>query len=213
MATSYDYLFKLLIVGGRESNKHKMLEKFLSQNNATAPVGNLTTGITYGSASGIDYKLTNLNRNGRKIRLQIWDTAGQERFRSVTSSFYRGSHGAVLVFSLAQQPSFPGLEFWLKEIRENVPKRCVVLLVGTMSSGEAVREVSVQAMEEFSAAQEVQYFECDLDHVNQSGVNEIFTSLVDTIVDNILVGGQNFENSIKLNDSALSDTTSKSCCK
>ena len=52
MATSYDYLFKLLIVGGRESNKHKMLEKFLSQNNATAPVGNLTTGITYGSASG-----------------------------------------------------------------------------------------------------------------------------------------------------------------
>ena len=76
---------------------------------------------------------------------------------------------------------------------QNVPKRCVVLLVGTMSSGEAVREVSVQAMEEFSAAQEVQYFECDLDHVNQSGVNEIFTSLVDTIVDNILVGGQNFE--------------------
>jgi len=53
MANSYDYLFKLLIVGGRESNKQKMLEKFLNSNNATAAGGNnLTTGITYGSASG-----------------------------------------------------------------------------------------------------------------------------------------------------------------
>ena len=69
----------------------------------------------------------------------------------------------------------------------------MVLLVGTVSSQEVVREVSRQAMEEFAAAQEVNYFECELDHNNRSDVNKVFTTLVDNIVDSVLSGGQNFE--------------------
>jgi len=77
---------------------------------------------------------------------------------------------------------------------QSVPKRCVVFLVGTISSEtEVIREVSRQAMEEFADVQNVQYFECELDHANRSGVNEIFTTLVDNIVDSILSGGEDLE--------------------
>jgi len=76
---------------------------------------------------------------------------------------------------------------------QNVPKRCEVFLVGTISSeDEVIREVSREAMEEFADVQNVQYFECQLDHHTNS-VNEIFTTLVDNIVDSVLSGGQNFE--------------------
>ena len=43
---------------------------------------------------------------GLRVRLQLWDTAGQERFRTLTTSYYRGTHCCILVFDITNPDSF-----------------------------------------------------------------------------------------------------------
>ena len=50
-----------------------------------------TFSEAYISTVGVDFKIKTLDLGGRAVKLQIWDTAGQERFRTITSSYYRGS--------------------------------------------------------------------------------------------------------------------------
>jgi small GTP-binding protein len=67
------------------------------------------------STIGVDFKVKMLNIRGQKVRLNVWDTAGQERFRTLTSSYYRGAQGVILVYDIANEQSFGNIETWLKE--------------------------------------------------------------------------------------------------
>jgi len=69
------------------------------------------------STIGVDFKVKHLDMSGRRVKLTIWDTAGQERFRTLTSSYYRGAHGVVLVYDCTRTDSFENLEQWLKEVQ------------------------------------------------------------------------------------------------
>ena len=69
------------------------------------------------STIGVDFKVKHLDMSGRRVKLTIWDTAGQERFRTLTSSYYRGAHGVVLVYDVTRTDSFENLEQWLKEVQ------------------------------------------------------------------------------------------------
>lgn len=67
------------------------------------------------STIGVDFKVKMLNIRGQKVRLNVWDTAGQERFRTLTSSYYRGAQGVILVYDISSEQSFGNIEAWLKE--------------------------------------------------------------------------------------------------
>ena len=67
------------------------------------------------STIGVDFKVKMLNIRGQKVRLNVWDTAGQERFRRLTSSYYRGAQGVILVYDISNEQSFGNIEAWLKE--------------------------------------------------------------------------------------------------
>merc|ERR1712137_1444615 len=82
------------------------------------------------SSIGVDYKVNPVNINGTEIKLQMWDTAGQERLRTITSSYYRGAQGIIIVYDITQQKSFDGLSKWLKEINVFADKEACKLLVG-----------------------------------------------------------------------------------
>jgi GTPase SAR1 family protein len=69
------------------------------------------------STIGVDFKVKHIDMNGKRVKLTIWDTAGQERFRTLTSSYYRGAHGVVLVYDVTRTDSFENLEQWLKEVQ------------------------------------------------------------------------------------------------
>ena len=54
----------------------------------------------------MDFKIRTIERDGKRIKLQIWDTAGQERFRSITSTYYRGAHAVIVVYDITNGQSF-----------------------------------------------------------------------------------------------------------
>lgn len=85
------------------------------------------------STIGVDFKVKHLQVDDKKVKLTIWDTAGQERFRTLTSSYYRGAHGVVLVYDVTRMDSFENLEQWLKEVQLYSPgngEAVIKLLVG-----------------------------------------------------------------------------------
>ena len=72
---------------------------------------------TYISTIGVDFKIRTVELEGKTIKLQIWDTAGQERFRTITSSYYRGAHGIIVVYDVTDKESFEAVKGWLNEMQ------------------------------------------------------------------------------------------------
>ena len=68
---------------------------------------------------GVDFKIRTIELNGERVKLQIWDTAGQERFRTITSTYYRGTHGVIVVYDVTSGESFANVKRWLHEIDQN----------------------------------------------------------------------------------------------
>jgi len=105
----YDHLFKLLIIGDSGVGKSSLLVRFADNQFS----GNYITTI------GVDFKIRTIELNGERVKLQIWDTAGQERFRTITSTYYRGTHGVIVVYDVACGDSFANVKRWLHEINQN----------------------------------------------------------------------------------------------
>lgn len=68
--------------------------------------------------AGIDFKQKLINLDGVPIKLQIWDTAGQERFRTLTTAYYRGAMGILLMYDVTSLESYNNLSYWLRNIQE-----------------------------------------------------------------------------------------------
>lgn len=98
----------------------------------------------------MDFKIRTLELDGRIVKLQIWDTAGQERFRTITSSYYRGAHGIVVVYDITDMESFQNVTAWLHEIDRYASAGVNRLLVGNKSDLAAKRQVSYEQGKEFA---------------------------------------------------------------
>uniref|UniRef100_A0ACD5W872 Uncharacterized protein n=1 Tax=Avena sativa TaxID=4498 RepID=A0ACD5W872_AVESA len=119
-STEYDYLFKLLLIGDSSVGKSCLLLRFADD----AYVD------TYISTIGVDFKIRTVELDGKMVKLQIWDTAGQERFRTITSSYYRGAHGIIIVYDVTDRESFNNVKQWLSEIDRYASDSVCKLLVG-----------------------------------------------------------------------------------
>ena len=95
-----DYLFKLLLIGDSGVGKSCLLLRFADD----------TYTESYISTIGVDFKIRTIELDGKTIKLQIWDTAGQERFRTITSTYYRGTHGVIVVYDVACGDSFANVK-------------------------------------------------------------------------------------------------------
>ncbi|GMI74370.1 ARABIDOPSIS THALIANA RAB GTPASE HOMOLOG D1, RAB GTPASE HOMOLOG D1 [Hibiscus trionum] len=120
MSTEYDYLFKLLLIGDSSVGKSCLLLRFADDSYLDS----------YISTIGVDFKIRTVEMEGKIIKLQIWDTAGQERFRTITSSYYRGAHGIIIVYDVTDRESFNSVKQWLHEIDRYANDSVCKLLVG-----------------------------------------------------------------------------------
>ena len=106
MATmeDYKYLFKVVLVGNAGVGKTCLVRRFTQ---GMFPPGQ-------GATIGVDFMIKTVEVEGEKIKLQIWDTAGQERFRTITTAYYRGAMGIMLVYDITNASSFDNLTYYLK---------------------------------------------------------------------------------------------------
>nr|POF25242.1 ras-related protein rab2bv [Quercus suber] len=79
---------------------------------------------------------------GKTIKAQIWDTAGQERYRAITSAYYRGAVGALLVYDITKRQTFENVQRWLRELREHADSNIVIMLAGNKADLNHLRAVS-----------------------------------------------------------------------
>lgn len=142
------------------------------------------------STIGVDFKVKHLELNNKRIKLTVWDTAGQERFRTLTSSYYRGAQGVVMVYDVTRRDSFDNLEHWLKEVKLYSPndgEGVVKLLVGNKidlpdsEEGEFERQIDRQEAEEWAMNQGMLFLEASAK--TRTGVQESFMEVVHKILE------------------------------
>lgn len=140
MTTEYDLLFKLLLVGDSGVGKTCLLLRFADDTYMTQ----------YISTIGVDFKIRTIDLDGKIVKLQIWDTAGQERFRTITSSYYRGAHGIVVVYDVTDRESFLNVKTWMEEVKRYATDNVRCLLVGNKIDEPAKRVVGTDEGKEFA---------------------------------------------------------------
>lgn len=135
-----DYLFKLLLIGDSGVGKSCLLLRFADDSYVDS----------YISTIGVDFKIRTIELDGKAIKLQIWDTAGQERFRTITSSYYRGAHGIIIVYDVTDMDSFNNVKQWLSEIDKYASDNVSKLLVGNKCDLTEKRAVDQQMAKSFA---------------------------------------------------------------
>ena len=140
MNPEYDYLFKLLLIGDSGVGKSCLLLRYTDE----------TYQESYISTIGVDFKIKTIELDGKVIKLQIWDTAGQERFRTITSSYYRGAHGIIVVYDVTDQESFNNVKVWLQEIDRYANENVTKLLVGNKSDLTSKKVVDYETAKAFA---------------------------------------------------------------
>ncbi|XP_022106074.1 ras-related protein Rab-35-like [Acanthaster planci] len=169
MAKEYDHLFKLLIIGDSGVGKSSLLLRFADN----------TFSGTYITTIGVDFKIRTIDLNGERVKLQIWDTAGQERFRTITSTYYRGTHGVIVVYDVTSADSFVNVKRWLHEIEQN----CDVvsrILVGNKNDCPEKKVVLTEDATNFAEQMGIQLFETSAkENIN---VEEMFNAITELVL-------------------------------
>ncbi|KAL7088535.1 hypothetical protein ACP275_13G132700 [Erythranthe tilingii] len=173
-----DYLFKIVLIGDSAVGKSNLLARFARDE--FYPNSKSTIGV--------EFQTQKIEINGKEIKAQIWDTAGQERFRAVTSAYYRGAVGALLVYDISRRQTFESIGRWLNELHTHSDMNVVTILVGNKSDLRDAREVRVSEGKALAEAQGLFFIETSaLDSSNvgvafQTVVREIFNILSKKVI-------------------------------
>jgi len=133
--------YKILLIGDAGVGKSSILVRFVNDT--------FTEGVE--PATGIDSLNKNIDIDGKRVKLQIWDTAGQERFRTITSSYYRGAHGVLIVYDVCDHTSFENTRRWIGEIdRYAGEDQPLKMLVGTKVDMDTKRTVATSDGQELA---------------------------------------------------------------
>ncbi|XP_058953656.1 uncharacterized protein [Pocillopora verrucosa] len=171
------YCFKVIIIGDYKVGKTSLLCKY--------------TGHQYRSPSStisVDFRAKNLERNGKRVKLQIWDIAGQERFRTAVASYYRGAVGVILVYDVTNRESFRNIGYWHEQMRKFCDPHAKGILVGNRCHLSHLREVQAEEGKTFAEHLELPFFETS----TEKNINVIacFDELVDSIIEQMERGRQ-----------------------
>ncbi|CAL9101135.1 unnamed protein product [Musa textilis] len=165
----YDYLFKVVLIGDSGVGKTNLLSRFAR--NEFSSESKSTIGVEFATRTiRVDEKL---------VKAQIWDTAGQERYRAITSAYYRGAAGALVVYDVTRHITFENVERWLKELRNHTDGNIVIMLLGNKADLRHIRAVSVEDAQAF--AQQEKAFFMETSALESMNVETAFTEVLTQI--------------------------------
>lgn len=166
---SYDFLIKLLLIGDSGVGKSCLLLRFSDDSFTTSFITTI----------GIDFKIKTIELDGKRIKLQIWDTAGQERFRTITTAYYRGAMGILLVYDVTDEQSFANIRNWIRNIEQHAADNVDKVLIGNKC--DMVNDKVVETAKGKALADEygVKFFETSAKM--NTNVTESFTSIAKAI--------------------------------
>ncbi|KAG6497995.1 ras-related protein RABA1f-like [Zingiber officinale] len=130
----YDYLFKVVLIGDSGVGKTNLLSRFARNE----------FSLESKSTVGVEFATRTVHVDDKLVKAQIWDTAGQERYRAITSAYYRGSAGALVVYDVSRRDTFENVEKWMQELRNHTDSNIIVVLVGNKADLRHIRAVSVE---------------------------------------------------------------------
>lgn len=165
----YDYLFKLVLIGDSGVGKSNLLSRF------TKNEFNLESKSTI----GVEFATRSLNIDGKVIKAQIWDTAGQERYRAITSAYYRGAVGALLVYDVTRHVTFQSVVRWLKELRDHTDPNIIVMLIGNKSDLRHL--VAVPTEDGKTLAEKENLYFMETSALEATNVEKAFTEVLNQI--------------------------------
>eukprot|EP00200_Dunaliella_tertiolecta_P005975 CAMPEP_0202355150 /NCGR_PEP_ID=MMETSP1126-20121109/10166_1 /ASSEMBLY_ACC=CAM_ASM_000457 /TAXON_ID=3047 /ORGANISM="Dunaliella tertiolecta, Strain CCMP1320" /LENGTH=225 /DNA_ID=CAMNT_0048947721 /DNA_START=239 /DNA_END=917 /DNA_ORIENTATION=- len=169
--TDHDVLVKLLLIGDSGVGKSCLLLRF-SEDSFTS---------SFITTIGIDFKIKKIMVDNKLVKLQIWDTAGQERFRTITSAYYRGAMGILLLYDVTDEASFNNIRNWMRNIEQHASDNVNKILVGNKSDmANEKRAVPYSKGKALADEYGVQFFETSAkENIN---VEEVFTAIAKDVM-------------------------------
>jgi Ras-related protein Rab-8A len=178
----YDFLIKLLLIGDSGVGKSAILTRFADESFTQSFITTI----------GIDFKIRTITLDGKRIKLQIWDTAGQERFKTITTAYYRGAMGILLVYDVTSDSSFANVNQWMGAIRQHASDSVNKVLLGNKAdtSGPLVSKRTVATARGQALAEQhgIPFFETSAK--NGINIEEAFSAITRDIKQRLLDGGR-----------------------
>jgi len=200
----YDFLIKLLLVGDSGVGKSCILVRFADDSFTQSFIATI----------GIDFKIRTIELDDKRIKLQIWDTAGQERFKTITTAYYRGAMGILLVYDVTNEATFDSISGWMKAIEQHASDSVNKVLLGNKAdtSGALVsqRRVTTERGQKLAAQFGMKFFETSAK--NNINVDTAFYTIARDIKQRLLAGAS-AEGGLRLGEAPTpGDTSRKGCC-
>ena len=171
--------FKILTIGESGVGKTCVLRRFVENKFLKNHLATI----------GIDFKTKTLNINNQEIKLKIWDTAGQERFRNITTQYYKGADGIVLVYDVTDEASYEKIRDWMEQILSNTQQEEIGLVLLGNKCDMDPRTVTEEMGKKMAEELKINYFETSA--LNGQGIKEAFEQLTRDIMKKKGVGETN----------------------
>lgn len=196
----YDYLFKLVLIGDSGVGKSCLLLRFADD----------AFTESYISTIGVDFRFRTVKIDNKTVKLQIWDTAGQERFRTITSAYYRGADGIIMVYDVTSSDTFDHVNDWLKEVNRYASEGTCKLLVGNKSDRTADKAVTAETAKEFADELGIAFLETSAK--SAKNVEEAFLTLAGELIKQRQARGGFSESKQKVELKNAAKTKLDNCC-
>ncbi|XP_069463234.1 ras-related protein Rab-25 isoform X2 [Ambystoma mexicanum] len=208
----YNFVFKVVLIGESGVGKTNLLSRF------TRNEFNHDSRTTI----GVEFSTRTINVEGLTVKAQIWDTAGLERYRAITSAYYRGAVGALLVFDITKHQTYDCVERWLKELYDHADANIVVMLVGNKTDlTDSAREVPADEAKMYADNNGLLFIETSA--LDSTNVELAFETILTDIFKKVSKNKSSLipkDNSVSLQQEASSGSSASqnpeektSCCK
>jgi len=204
MATKrdYDYLFKLVLIGDSGVGKSCLLLRFADDNFTDS----------YISTIGVDFRFRTITIDDKTVKLQIWDTAGQERFRTITSAYYRGADGIIMVYDVTSAESFDHVEEWLSEVDRYANESTSKLLVGNKADLIEEKQVPEETAQGFAEKLQIPFLETSAK--TATNVDTAFLTMAKELIDRRVQSPQGgAADPVVIRNVTPQNAKGKRCCK